>query len=363
MKVRVDGVTREFRTVWLDGRVIKMIDQSKLPFSFDVVEASSCEEVLEAIKGMAIRGTLTISVAGAFAVAQTCLNYRGESLGELKSLAKSCAERIVQTRPTGVDLSHSVHRVLRIINNARDLEYAISSSAAEAQRIADEDVEVCRRIGKLGSRLLAEKCRVLTHCNTGLGAVDYGTALGVIRHAHTEGKKIEVYVTETRPWAQGARLTTWELINEGIPHYLVADTSAGLLMQRKRIDACIVGADRIAGNGDTANKIGSYQLAVLANENNIPFYVAAPASTFDLSLASGKNIPLEERDENEVLYSPPGLSPSGKVARVRISPPSTRAVNFVFDITPSAYITAFITEKEVIRQPYVRNIRRALGRQ
>jgi len=360
VKVKVDGVTREFRTVWLDGRVIKMIDQSKLPFTFKVFEANSCEEVVEAISRMTIRGTLTISVAGAFAVAQTCLNYNGGSLKELRSLADSCAKRIVNTRPTGVDLSRKVGRVLKTINNAKDLESATVSSVAEAHRIADEDVEVCRRIGENGSRLLPEKCRVLTHCNTGLGAVDYGTALGVIREAHNDGKKIEVYVTETRPWAQGARLTTWELLNEGIPNFLIADTSAGLLMQRGDIDACVVGADRIARNGDTANKIGSYQLAVLAKENNIPFYVAAPTSTFDLNLESGAKIPLEERDENEVLYSPLGLLPNGEVARVRISPLSVRAKNFVFDITPPGSITAFITEKGVIRQPYGKNIRQVL---
>jgi methylthioribose-1-phosphate isomerase len=360
VKVKVDGVTKEFRTVWLDGSVIKMIDQSKLPFTFRVIEASSCDEVVEAIRGMTIRGTLTISVAGAFAVAQACLNYGGGSLKELRSLADSCAKRIVNTRLTGVDLSRKVSRVLKAINSAKDLKSATESSVAEAQRIADEDVEVCRRIGENGSRLLAEKCHVLTHCNTGLGAVDYGTALGVIRRARNDGKKIVVYVTETRPWAQGARLTTWELLNEEIPHYVIADTSAGLLMQRGDIDACIVGADRIARNGDTANKIGSYQLAVLAKENNIPFYVAAPTSTFDLNLESGAKIPLEERDENEVLYSPPGLSPSGEVTCVRIPPLSTRAKNFVFDITPSTYITAFITEKGVIRQPYDKNIGRIL---
>nr|MDO8098699.1 S-methyl-5-thioribose-1-phosphate isomerase [Candidatus Njordarchaeota archaeon] len=360
MKVKVDGVTREFRTVWLDGRVIKMIDQSKLPFSFEIIEANSCEEVVEAIKGMTIRGTLTISVAGAFAVAQVCLNYHDDSLKELRSLANSCAKRMVNTRPTGIDLSYKVDRVLETINNAKNLETATMSSVAEAQRIADEDVEVCKRIGENGSVLLEEKCHVLTHCNTGLGAVDYGTALGVIRQAHKEGKKIEVYVTETRPWSQGARLTTWELLNEGIPHFLIVDTSAGLLMQRGEIDACILGADRIARNGDTANKIGSYQLAVLAKENDVPFYVAAPSSTFDPNLESGAKIPLEERDENEVLYSPPGLLSTGEVARVRISPLPARARNLVFDITPSGYITAFITEKGVIRKPYRNNIRRVL---
>jgi methylthioribose-1-phosphate isomerase len=360
MKVKVDGVVKGYRTVWFDNGAIKMIDQSKLPFTFKIIEANTCVEVAEAIRQMIIRGTLTISAAGAFAVAQTCYRYNGESLNELKSLAESCAEGIIKTRPTGIDLSRSVDRVLRVINRAKDLKSAVRSSITEAQRIADEDVEVCRKIGEHGSRLLAEKCRVLTHCNTGLGAVDYGTALGVIRSAHNDGKKIEVYVTETRPWAQGARLTTWELLNEEIPHYLIADTSAGLLMQKGEIDACIVGADRIARNGDTANKIGSYQLAVLAKENIVPFYVAVPTSTFDLSLENGARIQLEERDENEVLFSPLGLLPNGEFTRVRVSPMSTRAKNFVFDITPSAYITAFITERGIIRQPYVRNIRRAL---
>nr|MDO8135505.1 S-methyl-5-thioribose-1-phosphate isomerase [Candidatus Njordarchaeum guaymaensis] len=360
MKVKVDGVTREYRTVWLDGRVIKMIDQSKLPFTFKVFEANSCEDIVEAIRGMKIRGTLTISVAGAFAVAQTCLNYNGGSLEELRSLANSCAKRIVNTRPTGVDLSRKVSRVLKTISNAKNLESATVSSVAEAQRIADEDIEVCRRIGENGSRLLAEKCHVLTHCNTGLGAIDYGTALGVIRQAHKDGKKIVVYVTETRPWAQGARLTTWELLNEEISHYVIADTSAGLLMQRGDIDMCIVGADRIARNGDTANKIGSYQLAVLAKENDIPFYVAAPTSTFDLNLESGAKIPLEQRDENEVLYSPSGLLPDGEVTRVRVSPLLAKAKNFVFDITPSDYITSFVTEKGVIRRPYIKSIGKTL---
>jgi methylthioribose-1-phosphate isomerase len=360
MKIITDGETREYRTVWLEGKTVKMIDQSLLPFTFRIIEAGSCEEIAKAIRDMVIRGTLTISAAGAFAIAQTCLAYRGSSLDELRSQADSSARMIMSTRPTGVDLSRTVQRVMQMLHRAPDLDSAKRLSVAEAQHIADEDVEACRRIGKVGSHLLKTKRRILTHCNTGLGAVDYGTAMGVIRYLHSQGKTIEVYITETRPWSQGARLTTWELLNEGIPHYLIADCSAGLLMQRKMIDACIVGADRIACNGDTVNKIGSYQLAVLAKENKVPFYVAAPVSTFDLGLKDGHAIPIEERDEREVLLSPKGLSPDGQQISVRIAPQASRARNFVFDITPSMYVTAFVTEKGIVKRPYSHNIKRLL---
>jgi methylthioribose-1-phosphate isomerase len=357
MKVIVDGETREYRTVWLEGKTVKMIDQSALPFTFRIIEAGSCQEVAKAIRDMVIRGTLTISAAGAFGVAQTCLAYRGSSLDELRSQADACARMITSTRPTGVDLSRTVCRVMSMLHRASDLDSAVRLSVAEAQQIADEDIEVCQRIARFGSHLLRAKRRILTHCNTGLGAVDYGTAMGVIRYLHSQGKSIEVYVTETRPWSQGARLTTWELLNEGIPHYLIADTSAGLLMQRKMIDACIVGADRIACNGDTVNKIGSYQLAVLAKENKVPFYVAAPSSTFDLRVKNGRGIPIEERDESEVLFSPKGLSPDGHQIAVRIAPQASRARNFIFDITPARCVTAFVTEKGIVKRPYSQNIK------
>jgi methylthioribose-1-phosphate isomerase len=360
MKVKTNGSTKEFRTVWLDGTVIRMIDQSKLPFHFRIIEAKTCNEIAEAIQRMTIRGTLAIGAAGAFSIAQTCLKYEGDSLQELKDLAESCAKRIISTRPTGVDLARKVTRVLDIVRGATDLQSAVNLSVIEAQRVADEDVEVCKKIGENGSDLLGEECRVLTHCNTGLGAVDYGTALGVIRRVNDQGKKITVYVTETRPWSQGARLTTWEMLNEGIPHYLITDASAGMLMHRGEIDVCIVGADRIARNGDTANKVGTYQLAVLAKENRIPFYVATPLSTFDLSVETGDEIPLEERDQEEVLFSPLGLTLNGEVSTVRIAPEESKARNFVFDITPHNYITAFITERGVVREPYRKNIMKSL---
>jgi len=356
MRVRVDGEELELRTVWMEDGVVKMIDQRLLPHRFRILETKSHVETAQAIKDMAVRGAGAIGVAAAYAVAQAALQYRGRDLQGFMKFMEEAAEVVRNTRPTAVNLFHAVDRVLRAAKRGSTVEECQELAVREAERIADEDAEASRRIGELGSQLIQDGYRILTHCNAGaLAFVDYGTALSPIRVAHRQGKRVFVYVDETRPRCQGSRLTAWELLQEGIPHAIIADNAAGLLMMRGEIDMVIVGADRIAMNGDVANKIGTYEKAVLARENRIPFYVAAPTSTIDPSCSSGDGIPIEERSPLEVLTAW-GVDEEGEVRRVRIAPDGSEAINPAFDVTPARYITAIITEKGIIRQPLEENI-------
>lgn len=322
MRVKLDGKIKEFRAVWFENGRVKIIDQRALPERFEIYTAENCEEVCRAIKDMVVRGAPAIGATAVYAMAQAWIQRRD---------LKETAELLRKTRPTAFDLFHGIEIMLSL--KEKDVVEA-------GERYVDSLVENCRKIGIEGSRVIKHKCRILTHCNAGaLATVDYGTALAPIRIAKEQGKELFVFVDETRPRLQGAKLTSWELTNEGIRHAIIADNASGYFMQRNEVDIVIVGADRVASNGDFANKIGTYEKAVLAKENGIPFYVAVPSSTFDFSIESGKEIPIEERDENEV------LSIDGK----RVAPEGASARNPAFDITPARYVTAFITENGIFK--------------
>lgn len=324
--MRVKG--KHYRTVWLKGRSVFLIEQNLLPFKFKIDEAKTYKETCRAIKMMVVRGAGAIGAAAGFAMAQAFL--------QRVDLDKARRE-IKATRPTAQNLFYAVDRVF---NSADPVK--------EAQLIADEDAKASQRIGESGNKLIKNNYRIETHCNAGwLAFVDYGTALSPIYAAHKSGKKIFVYVDETRPRGQGARLTAWELHNEKVPHVIIPDNAGAALMAQGKIDLVIVGADRIAANGDTANKIGTLEKAICAKEFGIPFYVAAPTSTIDLKCRSGKDIPIEERSQDEVLYQT-GLTKKGKLEEILVCSPGSKALNPAFDVTPSKYITGIITEKGII---------------
>ncbi len=318
---------KNYRAVWMEGREVVVIDQPLLPHRFALRRLKNHRETAHAIQTMIIRGAGTIGATAAYGMAQAFLENPGPAY-----IRKAYAT-LVTTRPTAVDLKHALDRVLVAAHNAK-------TAVAEAERIADEYVARARRIAEVGLPLIKAGCRVLTHCNAGwLALVDWGSAPAPIYLAHRKGRQVFVWVDETRPRNQGANLTSWEFIQEGVPHKIIADNAGGLYMRRGEVDLCIVGADRIAANGDVANKIGTYQKAVLAHENGIPFYVAAPTSTIDPHCPNGDAIPIEERDENEVLF----------LGRTRISPPGARAGNPAFDVTPAKYITGIITETGIVQ--------------
>ena len=321
---------KEYRTVWMEDGVVKLINQPLLPNTFEVYSCQNYEQTAEAIKTMIVRGAGAIGAAAGYAVAQAFL--ADEDI-------QKAAYVIKNTRPTAQNLFYAVEKVLK----AQDKREALTI----ANRIADEDSYACKTIGEFGEPLIKNDARILTHCNAGwLAFVDWGTALSPIYAAKRRGKKVFVFVDETRPRLQGARLTAWELSQEKVPHAIIADNAAGYYMKNQQIDFVITGADRIALNGDTANKIGTYEKAVLAKENNIPFYVAAPLSTIDFHCESGDAIPIEERDEKEVL----------EVRGVRLSPKESPAKNPAFDVTPAQYIKGIITEKGIFEPDAIKQL-------
>ncbi|UCH63513.1 MAG: S-methyl-5-thioribose-1-phosphate isomerase [Fidelibacterota bacterium] len=325
-----------YRTVWMDDEAIKTIDQTLLPGRFEIVSLHDHHEVARSIESMIIRGAPAIGAMGAYGLAQAVSQLDRGDLDEIESLKQF----FHATRPTAYDLTHALNTVFDKIAREADLPAMQQAAIKAAEAYADQSVEACRKIGELGNQLIRDGAVILTHCNAGaLATVDYGTALAVVRVAHYEGKNITVYVDETRPRLQGAKLTAWELSQESIKHLIIADNAAGYYMQKGEIDIVITGADRIAANGDAANKIGTYEKAVLARANDVPFYIAAPISTIDFRCDSGEHIPIEERDESEVLII------DGK----RIAPMDSRARNPAFDITPAEYIEGIITEKGIFK--------------
>lgn len=344
-----------FATIeWTDDAVI-MIDQRFLPVREIYVKCRTYQEVAEAIREMIIRGAPAIGVAAAMGIALGARDIRAGSFDDFYREYEKVCDLLASTRPTAMNLFWAVDRMRRFCLSNKDVEIKRLKELIkeEALRICDEDLEINKNIGKNGNPLVPNGARILTHCNAGgLATAGYGTALGVIRAAHDAGKNIEVFADETRPFLQGARLTTWELQKDNIPVTLITDNMAGYFMKKGMIDLVIVGADRIAGNGDTANKIGTYSVAVLARENNIPFYVAAPISTLDLSLESGDEIPIEERNIREVTH----------VFDQQIAPGGVKVLNPAFDVTPNRYITAIITEKGVVRAPFDEGLRRVVGK-
>ncbi len=334
---------------WANGKV-RMIDQTKLPQREEVFECIDYLEVAKAIKDMKIRGAPAIGIAAAFGVALGVKNSGAKTLQDLLKEVEQICQTLLETRPTAVNLSWALERMTRKAESSRILSVAEAKKALlkEAQEIRREDAEANRRIGDYGASLIGDGDTILTHCNAGaLATSEYGTALGIMRKAVEEGKKIYVYVDETRPLLQGARLSAWELQKDRIPFTLITDNMAGYFMQQRKINKVVVGADRIAANGDTANKIGTYSLAVLAKEHDIPLYVAAPVSTIDFSIPSGKQIPIEEREAEEVT----------SIQGVQCTPSGVKVANPSFDITPGRYISAIVTEKGIIKQPLEKNLK------
>lgn len=343
-----------FRTIeWLDDSVI-MIDQTRLPQEEVYNTYTDFQSVAEAIKGMIIRGAPAIGVAAAMGVALGARAIIADTYESFSRQLDNVCDVLGRTRPTAVNLFWGLERMKRVAEANRDksLDKIREVLKQEAIRIEQEDLTICKNIGKWGATLIPEGATVLTHCNAGgLATAGYGTALGVIRAAHEAGKKIQVFADETRPWLQGARLTAWELMKSGIPTTLISDNMAGFFMSRGEITCCVVGADRIAANGDTANKIGTYSVAVLARENNIPFYVAAPVSTLDLTLSDGSRIPIEERPASEVTH----------IKGIAIAPEGVRVRNPAFDVTPARFITAIITENGIVKDDYRSGLRKVAG--
>jgi len=335
-----------FQTIeWTPEGAVRLLDQRRLPAEEVYVECRDMAAVARAIRTMQIRGAPAIGVAGAMGLALAAQTIQTNSFAAFYSELSRQGEVLRRTRPTAVNLAWGIERMQRCAELYKALPVAeiVQALIREAQRIREEDIQGNRAIGAYGQGLIPDGAAVLTHCNAGaLATAGYGTALGVIRAAHAAGTRLSVWAGETRPFLQGARLTAWELQQDGIAVTLITDNMAGHLMQRGQIDLIIVGADRIASNGDVANKIGTYTLAVLAQAHGLPFYVAAPLSTLDLSIGDGAAIPIEERDPEEVT----------SWAGVRTAPVGIRAHNPVFDVTPHRYITAIITDRGVVRPPY-----------
>ncbi len=331
MKVKIKNKTKNIRTVWMEKNIIKMIDQRKLPFQLKFFNAKNYNDVAFVIKNMVVRGAPSIGATAVYGIAQAVMQ---------KKNIKNAAKILRKTRPTAHDLFYAIDYMLNEIRSGNDAK-------TSAERYVEKLVNECKKIGIYGEKLIKNNYKILTHCNAGaLATVDYGTALAPIRFAHYNKKKIFVFVDETRPRLQGM-LTSWELLNEGIKHRVIADNAAGYFMRQKMIDMVIVGADRIAKNGDFANKIGTYEKAILAKENSIPFYVAAPVSTFDFGLKNGDEIRIEERKEDEVLCI------KGK----RVAPEKAKAFNPAFDITPKKNVTGYITERGIIRSGEIKKLK------
>jgi len=342
------------RTIeWTDSAVV-MLDQRLLPAQEIYVSCPDYREVAEAIRSMVIRGAPAIGIAAAMGVALGVKSADLQTPEALDLHFQRVCEVMASTRPTAVNLFWAIERMKRSYERARPggVEAVRSALIREALAMHAEDVDANRRMGRFGQELIPDGARILTHCNAGaLATAGYGTALGVIRAAVEAGKTVRVWADETRPFLQGARLTAWELSQDGIPVTVITDNMAGHFMHLGRVDCVIVGADRIAANGDVANKIGTYSVAVLAKENNVPFFVAAPISTLDLSITDGSRIPIEERDPDEVR----------KIRDVAITSPGARVENPAFDVTPARYVSAIITDHGVARAPYSESLRRLAG--
>jgi len=332
---------------WLDGK-LRILDQSRLPGEQIFADLDNYRDVVLAIKEMRIRGAPAIGVTAAYGIALGASSIKTANKDEFLAQLNQVVQAFTASRPTAANLFQAIDRMKKAAREGGVTELK-NSLVNEAKRIHQEEITATKQLSQLGAELIKDGFTLLTHCNAGpLATAGYGTALGVIKAAKDQGKRVSVFATETRPLLQGARLTTWELRQEGIPVTLITDSMAGYFMQQRKIDCVIVGADRIAANGDVANKIGTYTLAVLAKESEIPFYVAAPTSTIDLSLSSGDKIPIEERSPEEVTH----------IHGVPIAPEGTKAANPAFDVTPHSYITAIITEKGIIREPYTEGLNR-----
>lgn len=333
---------------WRDDHV-RIIDQTFLPRRTVYSDIRDVGRMWEAIKTMRVRGAPAIGIAAAYGFYLGIRDLPESGYDSFKLEVDRLSEYLISARPTAINLKWAIDRITSSIHAYR--EKPIPQIKKHVLKIAitihDEDRRVCRQIGINGQELIGKKANILTHCNTGsLATSQYGTALSVIYHAHEDGKKIHVWVDETRPLLQGARLTAWELLRVGVPMQLIVDSAAGMLMRAGKVDIVIVGTDRVAANGDVANKIGTYTLAVLAKENKVPFYVAAPLSSIDMKIEDGNSIPIEERDSKEIT----------SVGTFDIAPNKVKTYNPAFDVTPAGYITGFITEKGIIKPDYRKNL-------
>ena len=337
--MKVNG--KDYQTIWMLGKSVFMIDQNQLPFKFKIYEANSYKDICLAINTMIIRGAGAIGAAAGYAMALAFIEASKHNSDKSKYISQAKSE-IENTRPTARNLFYAVEKVFAVG------QQSANDAVKEAIMLAEEDSDASKKIGTIGQELILDGYNIETHCNAGwLAFVDYGTALSPIYTANKNGKKIFVYVDETRPRSQGARLTAWELYNENIPHTIISDNTTAFLMSKGKINMFIAGADRIASNGDVANKIGTFEKAIIAKEFNVPFYIAAPTSTFDTNCKTGEDIIIEERSENEGLFQT-GLTAEGKIEKVLVCSPGSHYYNPAFDVTPANYITGIITEKGII---------------
>ena len=344
----------EYYTIQWQENSVSMLDQRLLPEKVEYLAYTDYHDLANAIQEMVIRGAPAIGAAAAYGIALAASQSRAKETNLLIEDILSAAEVIKASRPTAVNLFWAVERMLSIAyaNKEGSVDSLRKILLNEAHKIAEEDGLRNRQIGQNALPLVPDHAKIIHHCNTGaLATVEYGTALGVIRAAHEAGKTIHVYVDETRPRLQGSRLTSWELIQLGIPHTIIADGASGYVMRTIGVDLCLVGCDRIAANGDTANKIGTYNLSLVAAAHHVPFYVVGPISTIDLSTKSGRDIPIEERPAEEIT----------QIGKYRIAPETARAANFAFDVTPAEYITAIITEKGIAYPPYEESLPRLVN--
>ncbi len=343
--MRIEG--KEYRTIWYEKNVVKIIDQTKLPHRFIIKELKTIKEAINAIKIMEVRGAPLIGGTAAYGMA---LAVKEKNDPEF---IKKKAEELIQSRPTAINLKWAVDRMMKklsVINSDQILDIALN----EAKEICDEDEKFCENIGKNGLKIIEEiynkkkeTVNILTHCNAGwLATINWGTATSPIYHAHKKGIPVHVWVDETRPRNQGANLTSYELNEEKIPNTIIADNTGGILMQRGEVDLCIVGTDRTLSNGDVCNKIGTYLKALAAYDNNVPFYVALPSSTIDWNIEDAKDIPIEERNSEELSHVE-GVDENNQIKKVLIYPSKSKAMNLAFDVTPAKYVTGLITERGI----------------
>jgi methylthioribose-1-phosphate isomerase len=338
---------KEYRTIWYEENVVKIIDQTKLPHQFIIKDLKTVKDAINAIKVMEVRGAPLIGGTAAYGIALAVQENNDPEF------IKKSAKELIQSRPTAINLKWAVDRMMNKlsgINSDQILDIALK----EAQGICDEDEKFCENIGINGLKIIEEiynkkkdKVNILTHCNAGwLATINWGTATSPIYHAHQKGIPVHVWVDETRPRNQGANLTSYELNEENIPNTIIADNTGGILMQRGDVDMCIVGTDRTLSNGDVCNKIGTYLKALAAHDNNVPFYVALPSSTIDWEIKEGKDIPIEERNSEELSHVE-GLDENNEIKKVLIYPKKSKALNLAFDVTPAKYVTGLITEKGI----------------
>ena len=341
--MKIDGT--EYRTIWFENQIVKIIDQTKLPHEFIIKELKNIKDAINAIKVMEVRGAPLIGATAAYGIVLAIIENNDQNFLNIS------ANELIKSRPTAINLKWAVDRMinkLKGVNSSKILEIAIN----EANKICEDDINFCKKIGTNGLKIIEDiynkkkdTVNILTHCNAGwLATINWGTATSPIYHAHKKGIPIHVWVDETRPRNQGANLTSFELNQENIKNTIIADNTGGILMQRGQVDLCLVGTDRTLSNGDVCNKVGTYLKAISAKENSVPFYVALPSSTIDWDLKDSKNIPIEERDTDELSYIE-GLDNEGNIRKIQIYPKNSKTLNLAFDVTPAKYITGLITEK------------------